>query len=128
MALSLPALLLVLCSLGVAQATVRVYSLRGSGLNSDATSATDGFVKVFCDSRSLGRTQVRPNNASPWWEEEFTYYPAVQGSILRVEVYDQDVTFDDKLGSCQSSLKPGTYAHTCYLEKGGSIRFNTHLS
>ncbi|XP_040898675.1 GTPase activating protein 1-like [Toxotes jaculatrix] len=128
MASSLPLLLLVLCGLGVAQSRLKVYNMRATCLPSDLLGITDGYVKVFCGSASLGTTAVRKDNANPWWEEEFSYFKAQQNDVLRLEVHDSDIFFDDLLGVCQRQIKYGTYEHECYLEKGGTLRYTYSLS
>ncbi|XP_023129124.1 uncharacterized protein LOC111570532 isoform X1 [Amphiprion ocellaris] len=123
MASSLPLLLLVLCSLSVAQCQLRLFNLRATGLPSDLLGTTDGYVKVFCGADTLGKTSVRNDNANPWWEEEFTYFKAQENEVMRLEVHDSDLLFDDLLGVCQRQLKLGTYEHDCYLEKGGTLHY-----
>ncbi|XP_041793743.1 protein C2-DOMAIN ABA-RELATED 3-like [Chelmon rostratus] len=123
MASSLPLLLLVLCSLTEAEAQLRVFNLRASDLPSNLVGTTDGYVEVFCGPGSLGKTSVRNNNPNPWWEEDFTYFQAQENDVLRLEVHDSDFIFDDLLGVCQRRLKPGSYEHDCYLEKGGTLHY-----
>ncbi|XP_033498681.1 perforin-1-like [Epinephelus lanceolatus] len=123
MASSLPLLLLVLCSLNVAQSQLRLFNLRASGLPSDLFGTTDGYTKVFCGSAALGTTAVRKNDANPWWEEEFVDLKAQENYVLRLEVYDSDLVYDDLLGVCQRRLKLGTHEHDCFLEKGGTLHY-----
>ncbi|XP_038591245.1 perforin-1-like [Micropterus salmoides] len=123
MSSSLPLLLLALCSLTVAEAQLKVFKLRATNLPSDLLGISDGYVKVFSGSATLGQTSIRNNNANPWWEEEFTYFKAQQNDILRLEVYDSDVIFDDQLGICQRQIKVGSHEHDCYLKKGGTLHY-----
>ncbi|XP_023253319.1 perforin-1-like [Seriola lalandi dorsalis] len=123
MASSLPLLLLVLCSLSVAQSQLKVFNLRASGLPSNILGTTDGYVKVFCGSATLGTTSIRNNDANPWWEEEFTHFKGQENDILRLEVFDSDFISDDLLGVCQRQIKPGTHKHDCFLKKGGSLHY-----
>nr|XP_057926510.1 perforin-1-like isoform X2 [Doryrhamphus excisus] len=116
-------LLLVLASLTVAQAQIMLSNLRASNLPSDILGTTDGYVKVFCGSASLGKTAVRNNNINPWWGEEFSYFKAQENDVLRLEVYDRDILFDDLLGVCQRQLRPGTHEHDCFLKKGGTLHY-----
>uniref|UniRef100_A0A4W6E6D7 C2 domain-containing protein n=1 Tax=Lates calcarifer TaxID=8187 RepID=A0A4W6E6D7_LATCA len=122
MASNLPLLFLVLCSLSVAQSQLKLFNIRASGLPSDLLGTTDGYVKVFCGSATLGSTSIRQDDANPWWEEEFSYFKAQQNNILRLEVYDSDVVFDDLLGVCQRQIKVGTHEHDCFLEKEPSVK------
>ncbi|XP_057686840.1 perforin-1-like [Corythoichthys intestinalis] len=120
--------LLVLSALAVAQAQLKVFNLRASGLPSDILGITDGYVKVFCSSEYLGKTEVRDDNANPWWEEEFSHFKAQEGDVLRLEVYDRDLVFHDLLGVCQRQIRPGTHEHDCYLKKGGTLHYVYNLN
>lgn len=120
---SLLLLLLVLCSLTVAEAQLKLFNLRASNLPSTILGTTDGYVKVFCGSAPLGETSVRNNNQNPWWEEEFTHFKAQENDVLRLEVHDSDFIFDDLLGVCQRQIKLGTHEHNCFLDKGGILHY-----
>ncbi|KAK9523188.1 hypothetical protein VZT92_019597 [Zoarces viviparus] len=127
MASTRPLLLLVLCSLALADAHFKVFNLRGSSLSSSILGHADAYVKVFCGSATLGETSVRNNNPNPWWEEEFTHFKAQQNDVLRLEVHDSDFGFDDFLGVCQRQIKLGTNSHDCFLEKGGTLHYTYTL-
>lgn len=127
MASTLPLLLLVLCSLTATEAQLRLNTLRASGLHSSIFSPPDAFVKVYCSSVSLGKTSVINNNANPWWKEEFAYFPAKENDVLKLEVFDSDLLFDDSLGVCQRQIKVGTHTHDCYLSGGGTLNYSYTL-
>ncbi|XP_033939980.1 perforin-1-like [Pseudochaenichthys georgianus] len=122
-----PLLLLVLCTLTVAEAQFKLFNLRASDLPSGILGITDGYVKVFCGSATLGETSVRNNNPNPWWEEEFTHYKAKENDVMRLEVHDSDILSDDLLGVCQRQIKLGTHEHDCFLEKGGTLHYTYSL-
>lgn len=124
MASSLPLLLLALCSLSLAQTQLKVFNLRATDLPADLLGITDGYVKVFCSSASLGATSVRHNEVNPWWEEEFSYFSAREFDILRLEVHDEDLFNDDLLGVCQLQIKKGTFEEYCPLWEGGTLHFS----
>lgn len=128
MASALPRLVLVVFSLGVAQAQIKVFHLRASDLPSNLLGTTDGYVKVFCDAASLGKTSVRNNNKHPWWEEEFQHFTAQENDVLRLEVHDSNVLFDELIGVCQRQVKNGTHSHDCFLKKGGTLHYSYTLS
>ncbi|KAF3698376.1 Perforin-1 [Channa argus] len=127
MASYLPLLIVVLCSVTATIAQLKLFNLRASKLPSDILGVSDGYVKVFCGSASLGQTSVVNNNPDPWWKEDFTHFKAQQNDILRLEVYDSDVMFDDLLGICQRQIKQGNHSHDCYLEKGGTLHYSYTL-
>ena len=122
-----PLLLLVLCTLTVAEAQLKLFNLRASNLPSGILGITDGYVKVFCGSVTLGETSVRNNNPNPWWEEEFTHFNARKNDVMRIEVHDSDILYDDLLGVCQRQIKLGTHKHDCFLEKGGTLHYTYSL-
>ncbi|XP_034077669.1 perforin-1-like [Gymnodraco acuticeps] len=121
-----PLLLLVLCTLTVSEAQLKLLNLRASNLPGILGTA-DGYVKVFCGSVTLGETSVRNNNRNPWWEEEFTHFKAQENDVMRLEVHDSDILFDDLLGVCQRQIKLGTHEHDCFLEKGGTLHYTYTL-
>ena len=115
---SLVLVLLALVPLSAVQAQLRVFNIRATGLPSDDLGITDGYVEVSSSSGYLGKTSVRHNDANPWWDEEFRDTEALPNDVLRLTVHDSDVFFDDFLGSCQQSIKVGTFSHDCFLEEG----------
>ncbi|XP_041644214.1 rabphilin-1-like [Cheilinus undulatus] len=127
MASSLPLLLLVVCTLNVAQSQIRVFDLRATGLPSDLLGISDGYVTIYCASTSLGKTSVQHDTINPWWPEEFSYYKAKENDLLRLEVHDSDLLFDDLLGVCERPIKVGTHSHDCYLAEGGTLHYSYTL-
>lgn len=128
MASRLALLLLAACGLAVARADLKVSNLRASNLPEDSWSGVDAYVEVSCDSTSLGTTAVRKDDKDPWWGEEFSSLDAEQGDVLLLEVFDEDVIFDDKLGTCTTSLKVGSHDIDCSLDEGGTLHFSYSMS
>ncbi|XP_037536557.1 perforin-1-like [Nematolebias whitei] len=124
---SFSVLMLVLSSFHVVQSQFRLFNLQASNLPSDLLGTTDGYVKVFCGAASLGKTSVRRDTVDPWWEEEFSHFLAQENDVLRLEVYDSDLFFDDLLGVCQRQIKLGSHEHDCFLEKGGTLHYSYTL-
>ncbi|XP_034005850.1 perforin-1-like [Trematomus bernacchii] len=122
-----PLLLLVLCTLTVAEAQLKLFNLRARRLNSGILGTPDAYVEVFSGSASLGETSVRHNNENPWWEEDFTDLDTQENDMMKLEVYDQDIGFDDLIGVCQRQIKLGTHEHECFLKKGGTLRYTYTL-
>ncbi|KAF7198697.1 perforin-1 [Nothobranchius furzeri] len=120
-------LLLVLSSVSTARSQLNLSNLHASDLPSDIFGTTDGYVKVFCGSASLGKTSVRKDTVNPWWSEKFTHFQAQENDVLRLEVFDDDLLFDDLLGVCQRQIKLGTHQHDCYLKKGGILHYTYTL-
>lgn len=128
MASALPLLLLVVFSLSVAQAQIKVFDLRAIDLPSNLLAKPDGYVKVSCGAASLGQTSVREDSNHPWWEEEFQNFNAKENDILKLEVLDSDFLFDDLIGVCQRPVKIGTHSHDCFLAEGGTLHYSYTLS
>nr|XP_020455013.1 perforin-1-like [Monopterus albus] len=127
MASSVPFVMLVLSSLIVAEAQLRLFNLRASNLPSSLFGTTDGYVKVSCGAAKLGKTSVSNDNPNPWWSEEFTHFMAQENDKLKLEVYDSDLIFDDLLGVCERAIALGVHEHNCYLEKGGILTYSYTL-
>lgn len=127
MASTRPLLLLVLCSLTLTDAQLKLFNLRASDLYTNILGNPDAYVKVFCGSADLGETSVRNNNKNPWWEEEFTTYKAQENDVMKLEVFDSDILLDDQLGVCQRQIKLGTHTHDCFLKKGGTLHYTYTL-
>ncbi|XP_046900154.1 perforin-1-like isoform X1 [Hypomesus transpacificus] len=108
-------------------AQIKIFNLRATKLPSDLLGTTDGYVKVFCGPDALGKTSVRNNDKNPWWPEEFSSFKTAENDVLRLEVYDSDLLFDDLLGTCQRQVKIGTHQHDCFLKKGGTLTYSYTL-
>ncbi|XP_040052745.2 uncharacterized protein LOC120831387 [Gasterosteus aculeatus] len=127
MASTRPLLLLVLCSLTLTDAQFKLFNLRATDLSANLLGRPDAYVKVSCGSSDLGETSVSRNQKNPWWEEEFATYKGQENDVMRLEVFDKDLFFDDLLGVCQRQIKRGTHAHDCFLEKGGTLHYTYTL-
>ena len=122
-----PLLLLLLVAAASAQSVLTVFNLRAKGLPQDNLGISDGYVKVFCQDDPMGQTSVRQNSADPWWKEVFKYYTALENSTLKLEVHDEDVLFDDLVGTCEIIVKSGSHQGECKLEKGGTLYYEYTL-
>ncbi|XP_055017444.1 uncharacterized protein LOC129411242 [Boleophthalmus pectinirostris] len=125
--ISSSSLLLLLLGASLSSAQLKVYSLRATDLPSNLVSTTDGYVKVYVGSKSIGQTTVRNDDTDPWWGEEFAYLDAKENDELKLEVYDRDLMFDDLLGTCKRQIRVGTYQHDCFLSKGGTLHYSYTL-
>ncbi|XP_062333508.1 extended synaptotagmin-1-like [Osmerus eperlanus] len=100
--------------------TVKVWGLKGSGLNGDAAgNQPDCYVRVFCAGKDGGQTYIIDNNRNPSWNSVFTFSKVAQsGAILKLEVWDKDLKYNDHLGTCSHSISPGTHWGQCSMKKG----------
>ncbi|XP_067284461.1 perforin-1-like [Pseudorasbora parva] len=112
------AVLMLASQLDFASAAVRVFGLHAKGLNGDTIGKPDPFVKVWCGSTFGGQTTHVNSNANPTWSEEFNFFNCNSGETLKLELWDRDLNFDDKLGTCSRSVQNGSFTIPCYLNKG----------
>ncbi|XP_064882931.1 perforin-1-like [Oncorhynchus nerka] len=131
---SLPWCLLVVCVLTVVQIyaaeepmVLKVFNLHATDLQSSLLGTPDAYVEVFRAHGFLGRTEVKNNNHDPSWKDEFSFLNARENNILRLEVYDSDIFFDNLLGTCERSIKIGTWQHKCFLKTGGILNYSYTL-
>ncbi|XP_031434632.1 perforin-1-like [Clupea harengus] len=123
---SLPLGLLVLSLLCVATADVRVRGLRGYGLNGDAKSDPDPYVKVFCGYAFGGQTESIDENPNPTWHAAFSFPDGRPGDVLKLEVWERDKMYDDHLGTCTTTVQSGSHKISCSLARG-RIEFHYEL-
>ncbi|KAJ1125612.1 hypothetical protein NDU88_004037 [Pleurodeles waltl] len=111
-------------------ATMAVVVVEANGLKGDAAgNPPDPYVKVFYDGREY-RTNWVKDNANPRWNAVFSIGAVMlsPSKQLVLEAWDKDVTYDDRLGSCQvaADAAPGERPVTCYL-KNGNFQFRYRI-
>lgn len=118
--------LAVLVLVSHTDAAVKVTGLRASGLSGDFGSRPDAYVKVWCNGVSGGRTETIKGSSSPSWDAQFNFPDCSSGHNLKMEVWDQDANFDDRLGTCNHSVKSGAQSDIpCDTLSKGTLYFNT---
>ncbi|CAB1322389.1 unnamed protein product [Coregonus sp. 'balchen'] len=121
--LSLSLGLLVLCTLALVQCgpyddRVRVWGISATNLKGDLLSQPDPYVKVWCGPAFGGMSSILNNQANPNWPGEFNFLDIIDDSVLKLEVWDDNVGPDERLGTCTTTIYPGTHIETCHLKKG----------
>ncbi|XP_041760130.1 calcium-dependent lipid-binding protein-like [Coregonus clupeaformis] len=121
--LSLSLGLMVLCTLALVQCgpyddRVRVWGISATNLKGDIISQPDPYVKVWCGPAFGGMTSILKNQANPTWPGEFNFLDVIHKSVLKLEVWDDNVGPDHRLGTCTTTIYPGTHIETCHLKKG----------
>ncbi|KAI4874466.1 hypothetical protein NFI96_007060 [Prochilodus magdalenae] len=113
------AILVLVAHLGLTDAAVRVWGMRASGLKGDPVGHPDPYLKVWCASTFGGMTEFYKDNGSPAWSAQF-YFPSCGiNDIVKLEVWDKDLNFDDHLGTCTSRVVSGTHFNVyCGVGKG----------
>ncbi|XP_013998924.1 perforin-1-like [Salmo salar] len=120
--LSLSLGLLVLCTLAIVHCDlddvhVRVWGLSASNLKGDL-SQPDPYVKVWYGTVFGGMSSILKNQANPTWPSEFNFVDIIHKSVLKLEVWDNNVGPDHLLGTCTTTIHPGTHTETCQLKRG----------
>ncbi|XP_027865300.1 perforin-1-like [Xiphophorus couchianus] len=104
------------CPQQVLKGTLRVTSIRAWGLSGDYAGATESYVKM-----SLGSTYYRTdviNSDYPYWTVDYNFGKVYTLQVLAVEIWDEDLQYDDLLGSCVRYLSQGDNSFTCAAESG----------
>ncbi|XP_069838372.1 perforin-1-like [Dendropsophus ebraccatus] len=85
----------------------------------DFWSKADGFV-VFKFDKVYVRSKTIDNDNNPTWNERYDLGPVELNPVkpYTIEVWDEDVTYDDLNGRCEKPLSAGDTSETCYLSKG----------
>ncbi|KAI7790706.1 hypothetical protein IRJ41_011480 [Triplophysa rosa] len=84
----------------------------------NSQNKADAYVKVWCNDVFGGMTEHRPDQNNPWWSAELNFPNCKVDNTLKLEVWDKDLFFDDKMFACTGKLKSGTYDVTCIASKG----------
>ncbi|XP_067284513.1 perforin-1-like [Pseudorasbora parva] len=113
------AVLMLASQLDFASAAVRVSGLHARDLTGDAAgNKPDPYVKVWCGSTFGGQTEFIKDTAHPTWSSEFNFPNCKANENLKLEVWDKDLNYDDKLGTCSRQVQYGSFDVVCYLNKG----------
>lgn len=108
----------------LSSAAIRVWGLRATGLTGDPGHPPEPYVKVWCGGTSGGRTETIKSTPNPSWSAEFSFLSCGFGQTLVLEVWDEDVTYDDHLGTCRETVTQGTHSPVCTSLSQGIVYFN----
>ncbi|XP_029502130.1 perforin-1-like [Oncorhynchus nerka] len=120
--LSLSLGLLVLCTLALVHCDlhdgpIRVYDIRASNLKGRFFSKPDPYVKVWCGSSFHGKSSILKKQENPTWPDQFNFANILPNSVLTLEVWDDVIGPDRHMGTCTTTIRPGTHTEICQLKK-----------
>ncbi|KAI2665529.1 Perforin-1 [Labeo rohita] len=116
------AVLMLASQFDFTSATVRVFNLHARDLTGDpAGNKPDPYVKIWCGSSFGGQTEFLKNTANPFWSAEFTFPNCKANDNLRLEVWDKDLKFDDRLGICTRQVQYGSFTAMAVFDRLGLL-------
>ncbi|XP_042278606.1 perforin-1-like [Thunnus maccoyii] len=102
--------------------TLVVTIVQAWGLKGDYWGQTEGYATMRYGS-IYHKTRVIGSNY-PRWNAQYNLGKVDTHLGLRIEVWDEDWSSDDLLGSCERELSQGTHRFTCSASRGGvEIRY-----
>ncbi|KAM7394555.1 hypothetical protein PAMP_021348 [Pampus punctatissimus] len=110
------------CPQQASRGTLLVTIVRAWDLKGDPTGNTDAYVKMWYGSIYHRTHMIRSNY--PTWNSHYNLGKVDTHLGLKFELWDEDVTYDDLLGTCVRYLNQGTHTFNCPAKRGGfEIRF-----
>ncbi|XP_033985789.1 perforin-1-like [Trematomus bernacchii] len=105
------------CPQKASKGKLEVTIIRGWNLKGDLMGKTESYAKMFYEHFHYRTHMIWSND--PWWNSYYNLGKVNTQWRLNIEVWDEDLNFDDQLGSCGVSLIQGTHRHSCPAKKGG---------
>ncbi|KAF1394764.1 hypothetical protein PFLUV_G00004540 [Perca fluviatilis] len=97
--------------------TAVVTIIRAWDLYGDYAGETDSYAKIQYGSFYRRTDMIQSNN--PWWNARYDLGTVSTFPELKIEVWDEDLHYDDLLISCETDMKEGSYRVTCKNQLGG---------
>uniref|UniRef100_UPI0037E967F1 perforin-1-like n=1 Tax=Semicossyphus pulcher TaxID=241346 RepID=UPI0037E967F1 len=114
------------CPKQTSRGTLVVTIIRGWGLAGDYAGPTDAYVKMWYGSIFRTTRMIESNN--PRWNTRFDLGKVDTHLGLRIEVWDEDLYYDDLLISCTVRyIEQGTHTYTCSTDADG-VEFKLTLT
>ncbi|KAM3622600.1 uncharacterized protein V6R79_000913 [Siganus canaliculatus] len=104
------------CPLQASQGTLSVTIVRARNLRGDILGRTDAYVRMQYGAIQRMTNVIRSND--PVWNRVFDLGKVNTQAQLILELRDDDLIFDDSLGTCSQSLMQGTHTIICPANRG----------
>ncbi|KAM4603874.1 perforin-1-like [Polymixia lowei] len=113
------------CPANAWRGTLEVTIIKAWGLQGDYFDETDAYVKLRYGSIYKRTRTIISNN--PYWNIYYSLGKVDTHLSLKIELWDDDVYYDDLLLSCDPDVKEGSYTQTCYIDSYG-IEYKAKLT
>ncbi|UJR11595.1 hypothetical protein I4U23_015777 [Adineta vaga] len=101
--------------MGQMQGSLEVTVIEGRNLkDKDVVGKNDAYVEVYLDKDYKQRTTIVKDTNDPTWNQRFTFKLDKETDYLYLNVYDDDVTGRDSVGSAKIDLKKHVYGKPIY--------------
>uniref|UniRef100_A0A8C1IB53 Si:ch211-240l19.7 n=2 Tax=Cyprinus carpio TaxID=7962 RepID=A0A8C1IB53_CYPCA len=112
------AVLMLVSQLDFSSAAVVLSGLKGTNLPGDALgNSPDPYVKIWCGGE-YKKTNHFPGTSYPVWTSSYSFSGCRSGQTLELQVWDQDVKYDDLLGSFRTTVRTGSISGSFSVGKG----------
>ncbi|XP_061071825.1 perforin-1-like isoform X1 [Conger conger] len=108
---------------GRLQVTVK----RAWGLDGDPVGKPEPYVK-FWYGPYFHQTYWIDSEDNPNWNLDYDLGHVEAYHQLTMEVWDKDVSYDDRLGTCSTQLQQGSHSLSCSLDEGGGFSYSYTLT
>ncbi|XP_078144270.1 perforin-1-like [Centroberyx gerrardi] len=105
------------CPLHVRRGHLEVTLIRAWGLSGDPVGPTDAYVKIWYGSSYRRSVLIESDN--PHWNRYYDFGNVDTSDRLTLQLWDEDVWYDDKLLDCFFYIENGEYNCKCWRETSG---------
>ncbi|CAI5680995.1 unnamed protein product [Oreochromis niloticus] len=111
------------CPIQARRGLLNVTKIQAWDLSGDTWGTSDSYVVLKIDSIERRTEMIESND--PIWNTEYELGTVNTNSLLEVQIWDVDPSYDDLLVSCEKELQTGMNAFRCSSSEG---RFELHYT